>query len=468
MAAVAVVAVAAATVAVAIARSEPREPEAAEALARARDAVAEAGSFRLTSTSEDVSVLGDPGGAGSEQVFRTVTEAVVAGDDLRAVVDSGDWADEVVRVDGAVYERSAPDVDALADELWTVLPPEVIDAALPTDGDLADLLLAVTGLDMDGDGDVDPDVPGDPEMAEAFIVPVVAGYYLWGEGLAPAEPLSGGLGLPLPAGFVDTFGRFDDAEVVAHDGAGTTIAATRRLPDDVAAEIAAAVDVAVPEGRVEVDLGRDHLPTALRLTVEGSSVSYTETVSFADWGADLVIGVPDGEVDETPWIDEEAVAEVRGTLAALAPTELPDGLELVGIDAIAADDAAEWGEPCGQLELWYEPPLASGPDVDAWLANADFLSVYLLPAACAAEVDPTPFESGTYGDVPSRTAFGVVEVRMGDTVVQIDTTYTADLPDIVASIEPFDLDAELARVAASAEEWWYGGAITTAPTEPAT
>ena len=462
MAAVAVVAVAAAAVAVAVVQSEPGEPDAAEALARARDAMAEASSFRLTSTGEDRSVVGELDGPGAEQVFRMVTEAEVAGDDVRAVVDSGDWADEVVWVEGAVYERSAPDVDALADEPWTVVPPEMLGAALPTDGNLADLLLAVAGLDMNGDGEVDPDAAGDPEMAEAFIVPVVAGYYLWGEALAPAEPLSGGLGLPLPAGFVDTFGRFDDAEVVAHDGAGTTIAATRRLPDEVAAAIAAAIDVAVPEGLVEVDLGRDHLPTALRLTVEGSSASYTETVSFADWGADIAIEAPDGEIDETPWIDEEAVAEVRGTLAALAPTELPDGLELVGIDAIAADEAAEWGEPCAQLDLWYEPPLTTEAEADAWYASPDYLNVFLVPAACAVQADPTPFEPGTYGDVPSRTVYGVVEVRIDDTVVQIDTTYTDDLPAMVASIEPFDLDAELARVAVLAEDTWYRGGIETA------
>lgn len=467
MAAVAVVGVAAAAVAVAVMRSDPGEPEAAEALERARDAVAEAGSFRLTSTSEERSVVGELDGPGAQQVFRTVTDAEVTGDDLRAVVDSGDWADEIVRVDGAVYQRSAPDVDALADELWTVLPPEILDAALPNDGDLADLLLAITGLDMDGDGEIDPDLAGDPELAESLMVPVLAGYYLWSEAPTPAAPLPGGPGLPLPAGFVDTFGRFDDAEVVAHSGAGTTIAATRRLPDEVAAEIAAVVDVALPDGRIEIDLGGDHLPVALRLTVEGSSVTYSETITFADWGADVAIEVPDGEIDETPWIDEEAVAEVRGTLTALGPTELPDGLELAGIDAISADEAGEWGEPCGQLDLWYEPPLTTETEADAWYASPDYLDIFLLPAACAVQADPTPFEAGAYGDVPSRMVYGVVEVRIGDTVVRIDTTFTPDLPAIVASIRPFDLDAELARVAALAEDTWYGAGRETS-TEPLT
>ena len=38
--------------------------------------------------------------------------------------------------------------------------------------------------------------------------------------------------------------------------------------------------------------------------------------------------------------------------------------------------------------------------------------------------------------------------------MQFDTTYTSELPAMVASIQPFDLDAELARLAPLAEQMW--------------
>jgi hypothetical protein len=38
--------------------------------------------------------------------------------------------------------------------------------------------------------------------------------------------------------------------------------------------------------------------------------------------------------------------------------------------------------------------------------------------------------------------------------VQFDTTYTSDLPAMVASIQPFDLDAELTRLGPLNEQMW--------------
>ena len=46
---------------------------------------------------------------------------------------------------------------------------------------------------------------------------------------------------------------------------------------------------------------------------------------------------------------------------------------------------------------------------------------------------------------------------MGETVVQFDTTYLDDVPTMVASIQPFDLDAEVARAGVLAEEGLYFG-----------
>ena len=43
---------------------------------------------------------------------------------------------------------------------------------------------------------------------------------------------------------------------------------------------------------------------------------------------------------------------------------------------------------------------------------------------------------------------GLLEAQVDNTVVQFDTTYEDDLPAMVASLQPFDLDAEVERIAA--------------------
>jgi hypothetical protein len=428
------------------------EPSATEALERAQAAIAEVDTFRMHTTSEDRSVTGDPDGAGSSTVFRTVSDTDVAGDDVHAVFDSGDWADETVSVAEGVYLRSAASTAELAGEPWELLSPDTFDTALPAGADLHDELLLFLGLDFDGDGEIDPDVLED-EYLEGMVVPGLAAYYLFGLGAAGvASPA--GAPVALPAGLVETFGSFEDAEVVSDGDGELVIAATRSVPPDVAEGI----DVELPPGRFEITLGADDLPTRLELSVDGTDAHYTETVEFSDWGADIAIGVPEGEIDETPWLDEEALAEVRGTVQALAPTAVPDGLELGAIDALSAEDAEEFGdEPCAQLMLSYMPPITDEVATEEWMSSPDYLDVYLLPQTCALDYDDTPFEPGEFGDLPSRETDVYVEVLVGETVVQFDTTYTDDLPAMVASIQPFDLDAELARLAPLAEQTWNAG-----------
>jgi hypothetical protein len=425
------------------------EPSAAEALERAQAAIAEADNFRMHSTSEDRSVTGDVDGAGSSTVYRTVSDVEVAGDDLHAVYDSGDWADETVSIAEGLYLRSADSIDGLADEPWERLPPDAFDAALPTGNDLRDELLLYLGLDYDGDGEIDPDVLED-EYLEGVVVPGLAAYYLFGLG-APAVSGPTGGPVPLPAGLVEAFGSFEDAEVVSDGDGELVIAATRSVPP----EVAEGIDVDLPPGRFEITLGEDDLPTRLELTVDGTDAHYTETVEFADWGADIAIGVPEGEIDETPWLDEEALAEARGSVQALAPTAVPDGLVLGMIEATSAEDAEEFGEePCTQLTLDYQPPTTDEASLEGWYEQGDYLTVFLLPLECVLEYDDTPFEPGEFGEVPSREDYGFVEVLVGETVVQFDTSYTDELPAMVASIQPFDLDAELARLAPLAEQMW--------------
>ena len=108
---------------------------------------------------------------------------------------------------------------------------------------------------------------------------------------------------------------------------------------------------------------------------------------------------------------------------------------------------------CGQLYLTFAPPLTTDAVAYEWFSSLDYLDVYLLPADCARGYDDTPFEPGRFGDLPSRDSFGLLEVLMGGTVVQFDTTYAVD-EALVASIQPFDLDAELARTGELNEQMW--------------
>ena len=328
-----------------------------------------------------------------------------------------------------------------------VYPGNVDDFVDAAGDDPKAAFLMMAGLDFDGDGEVDPDLGADDEI-ESFLMPSLATYYLYGLG----EPVGGAAPVPLPNGFVDTFGSFQDAEVVSDDGDTLVISATRHVP----ADLAEGIDVEFPAGVFEITLGADDLPTTLTLTVDGRSAHHREDVTFTDWGADITIGVPEGDVDHTPWVDEEAVTAARGTVTPLAPTAVPDGLVLSGIDGITPDEESE---PCTQLYLTYAPPLEDQAATDAFMESPDYLDIYLLPADCATEFDSTPFEAGEFGDLPSRVGdeFGYVEVMVGDTVVQFDTTYENDLPAMVASIAPFDLDAELARTGEIAKQQFEEG-----------
>jgi hypothetical protein len=449
----AVVLVVAAVGAVVVSGSdEPDEPDADEALARAQEAIAAAGSFRMSSDSEDRSVSGEVDGPGTGMVLRIRADLEVAGDDWRLVADGGDWAEEAVSVGGSIHTRFADEASGLDAEPWVVLPPEGSTEAPALEGDeMVREFLAISGLDLDGDGEVDSDVGG-AESVEALAVPTLAGYYVLGLGGPVGAGTEGGSpAVPLPDAFAATFGAFEDAEVVEETSAGLTVSATRSAPD----ELAGALDIPLPDGRFEIDLDHDGLPTALRLTLDGEATSHDEDVTFSDWGTEIAIAVPDGDVDETPWIDEQAVAAIGGTVTPLAPTAVPDGLELVELYPMAAEEATEMGgEPCDQLNLVYEPPLVDPAALDEWYATGDYLDVYLLPVDCALDYDDAPFAPGEFGAAPSRQVGGLVEVLVGETVVQIDTTYRAELPGIVASIQPFDLAAEVARLAIAGEEWW--------------
>jgi hypothetical protein len=413
--AVAVVAVI--TAAVLVAGSGDDAPSAAETLDRAQDAMLDAGTFRLHSTASDRSTVGESGGGGSDTTYRVVTEADVAGADWRAHADEGDWLDEVVAIDGDVYTRSEADEEALADEPWAVIP------SVPMrDDEIGDFLFA----DL---------TPEDTDLVVSTLGSLYLGDFSESADLASTSVV------PLPTGLVEAFGDLTDVEIVERDTGEVRLRGVRRVPD----EIADNVDVALPDAVFEIVLDADYLPKALRLTVEGEDSTHVNEISFTDWGADITVDVPEGEIDETPWIDEEALAEVGTTLGTtVGPTVVPDELVLNELYVLPEEESPEG---CDQIGMSYGPPLDDEDAQEEWMASPDYLDLYLIPLDCALDFDDTPFAAGDYGPALVREVDGLLEVQVDDTVVQFDTTYEDDLPAMVASLQPFDLDAEIERLA---------------------
>jgi hypothetical protein len=205
------------------------------------------------------------------------------------------------------------------------------------------------------------------------------------------------------------------------------------------------VDAPLPDGVFEIILDAHYLPKAVRLTVEGESTTHVDEISFTGWGDEITVGMPEGEIDETPWIDEDGLAEALPSVGtAIAPTVVPDELVLNDLYPIPEDEAIEG---CVEIGMSYSPPLDDFDAQEEWADSPDFLDIYLLPLDCALDYDDTPFAAGDFGPAPVREVNDLLEVQVGTTVVQFDTTYEDDLPAMVASLQPFDLDAEIARIA---------------------
>jgi hypothetical protein len=404
------------TTAVLVAGSGDDGPTAEETLSRAQDAMLDAGTFRLHSEATDRTTEGEAGSGGSDVSFRVVTEAEVAGADWRATADEGDLLDEAVAIDGDVYVRSEADEAALAEAAWAIVP-----SAPMRDTDIGEFLFT--------------DIEDDEEYVVSTLGALYLGDFSESADLATTTPIL------LPTGMVEAFGDLQEVEIVDRRGGETRLRGVRRVPD----EIAEGVDVTLPDGEFELILDAGYLPRALRLTVEGESTTHVNEISFTGWGDEITVGVPEGEVDETPWIDEDGLTEALPTVgAAVAPTVVPDELVLNDLYPIPEDEAIEG---CVEIGMSYSPPL---DDVDAqedWLNSSDYLDVYLLPLDCALDYDDTPFAAGDYGPALVREVDGLLEVQVGTTVVQFDTTFEDELPAMVASLQPFDLDAEIARIA---------------------
>ena len=429
------------------------DPDAA--LSEARATLADTESYRLTVTSEDQSGLGALVGPGMHTTIRVVDNVEVSGDDWRSRSDGGDWVDESIVVDGRLYTRWGDSYTPIEGEQWAASPlppPDERDAT----GDLSDMMQRFT---TDIESTVgDEMLAEDEDFVDEMVVSMLGALYLAGLGGPGLEP-GGGPG-PFPGdprALADALGALEDAEVTSRSDGGVTIRAIRRAP----AEVVEALDHPMPNGRFEVALDADDRPVALTLVVENESARSTTRIDFSDWGAAITIAAPaESEIDPTPWLDEEVLAEARTGITPVRPTVLPEGVEMLEIYPISADEAAEMDEDCAQINLVYGPPfdpaMVEDPEsFDEPMAWHDYLNVSLAAAACAQGADDSPFAPGAYGAVPTRDAMGRLEVLVDDTVVRIDTTYEGEtLAALVTSIQPFDLNAEIERLSALAKAQW--------------
>lgn len=418
------VVVAATGVAVVVASSRPEPRSAEEALAGAQAFLAETPSFRYEADVTESYGSPTDEGPGSYSSWREVVRAEVRGaSEWHVTSDSGDWADEVIRVDDTVWTRSADSSDDLADETWMEFP--VGEGA----GDMLSGLVSPLGGPVPAMGSGLDDPETDPILVA--------------QGLARD-----------PATTVELIRSADAVEVLARDEGGMTIRLSPRLGD------------ASAEGSLatELDVDADDIPTALRVTASRDDEQLSAKIAFSDWGADIAVSRPAPEdVDRTPWIDEEAVLAYAAS-GVYAPTYLPEGWSMTGLDVESAEDSLEG---CEQLRLGYGVPfevpegfsefledVGSGEELpmdemQSWVDSSTFSAVdlALLDPACAAESalpDGLLDGSGFAGGHERR------EVHLGDTVVVIDAMGVdpVELDAIIGSLQPTDL-ASLVDAAAA-------------------
>jgi hypothetical protein len=322
--------------------------------------------------------------------FDTDITAVVADPkSYDLVLDSGSSFFHVVRDGEVVYLLSAPDADAAAERLFQ-------EGTADTSTALAAL------VDSASFGPVDDEFA----LTAAQAITDAVAELLFTD---PAELL--------------------DPDVVTPDGVFDV-----ELPDEITGPLDD-LDLDEPEveGRVEVD--DDGVVRGVELRLIDDDVEVAIDAAFSDIdevGGDDVDLPSTGELDLTPFVDEEEILVYDETPLLVPPTP-PPGMELVGAVVI---DAFESREGCRQLQVDFAPP------EDPF--GGEFLEYFLIDKTCVNQFDPTPFDE-TVGPFPSR--FDGFEVLLGTTVVQIATDDTRfDVATFVGSLAPVTPEALIASV----------------------
>lgn len=206
------------------------------------------------------------------------------------------------------------------------------------------------------------------------------------------------------------------------------------LPDEIAGPLGD-LEVDEPEVEARLEVTDDDVLALVELRISSDDVDIEIDATYFDVdevGGDDVDLPTTGELDLTPFVDEEEILGYEET-PLLVPPAAPPGMELVTAVVI---DSFESREGCRQLQIDFAPP-------EDPLGN-DFLEYFLIDKTCMNQFDPTPFDE-TVGGFPAR--FDGFEVLVGTTVVQIaagDADF--DTAAFVSSLAPTTPEALIASV----------------------
>lgn len=157
---------------------------------------------------------------------------------------------------------------------------------------------------------------------------------------------------------------------------------------------------------------------------------------YSAWGDSVDIEPPaDADIERTPGIDEEAIAEYQDA-PLYQPRGIPQGWVLSLAEVIPADES---DNGCDQVEIDYFDP------VDEYYG---YLYLYEMEADCAdltAPPDSEPFTAGpNRGWVESYDGQGAyAQIVVGRTVIQAETDLSVDdLRRVLAQLRSLDLTVE--------------------------
>ena len=298
-------------------------------------------------------------------------------DRARYRIVSQTFASEVIAVGGRLYARDAGSEDGLAAKKWAEFVPDRGDER--------------SGVVR----------PGPAESADV---------------------------LGDPIGLVKTLDAARRPALVSHDGDVSIIKADVDPPSAYSNAVEGGIDTS----SVQLTLTDDIL-SRLVFDASGDGGRVHADYRFTKWGASVEVAAPpEADLDPTPGIEEETIAEFKDVKQLLQPRGIPSGWVLDYADILPEDMTAEG---CEQLELDYIEP--NDPD-------EGFLTLYELPKSCA-DLDPPrgsePFQAGAYSGFADESRDGVTaQIVVGDTVVQAETDLPLDaVARLLADLVPLDL-----------------------------
>lgn len=418
------------------------QPSAEDQLAAIRSFVSEADTAHFLAAISWEDAGGGDGSLGSSFSSRSRAEGdLVLPDQGHWILDSGDFATEVIATGDAAYLRFAQRRSELATERFAYHPSSGM-------GPLGGATMAGPMDGMDGG--------------------LVAGFAQGGPGLSWMGP--GGLEQVLSA--------LRSPERVSPSVIRATLPIGDLLPKDLPPGLPFG-NFPRPEGTATIELGSDKAGRLERMVwrVEVEPMAFeggegiggfpgmgptreTTDVTFSRWGERVDLAVPpSAEVDTTPSIDEEDLAAFAA-FKLLAPRSLPKDFELVAAQVQGAEAEMEMPElPAGMsfpdlshcatsaTLSWAKFSEALMPFDPKTGEMAPSLTLYLSPADCREG----PFGLGQAIVSDLETGFGSGFHTAARTVEGVFLEASGNLPEeeltrVLADLVPFDLGTQAIHV----------------------